>query len=119
MMNSSNSFKINLGSVVFNDIGDRITWTLIEQMIDGKYITLGFYDTITDNLTWYDREQWEVPGRPPKDRTEIVPTLVTVNRTLFATLSVFSIIGIVMAIGLLCFNYKFRNNRLASKQTNC
>ena len=99
------------GSVAFNDIGDRISWTLIEQMIDGKYKTLGFFDTVTDNLTWYDREQWYPPGRPPKDRTEIVPTLVTVNRALFVSLSVTSIVGTIMAIGLLCFNYRYRNNR--------
>lgn len=97
--------------MAFNDIGDRISWTLIEQMINGEYITLGFYDTVTDNLTWYDQEQWYTPGRPPKDRTEIMPTLMTVSRTLFISLSAVSIIGIVIAFLLLCFNYKFRNNR--------
>lgn len=100
-----------VGHVAFNDIGDRISWTLIEQMINEEYITLGFYDTVTDNLTWYDQEQWYPPGRPPKDRTEIVPTLMTVNRTLFVSLSAISLIGIVIAFLLLCFNYKFRNNR--------
>ena len=79
-------------------------------MINGKYISLGFYDTITDNLTWYDKEQWE-GGRPPKDRTEVKALLVTVNRALYVSLSVFSIIGIVLAVLLLAFNYKFRNNR--------
>lgn len=99
------------GSVAFNDIGDRISWTLIEQMIDGEYKTLGFYDTITDNLTWYNKEEWFVSGKVPKDRTEIKPTLVTVNRTLYVSLSTVSIIGMVIAILLLAFNYKFRNNR--------
>jgi gamma-aminobutyric acid type B receptor len=46
------------GDVAFNDIGDRISWTLIEQMNDGKYEQLGFYDIITDNLTWHSREKW-------------------------------------------------------------
>lgn len=80
-------------------------------MINGTYQTLGFYDTATDNLTWYDREQWYISGRVPKDRTEIVPTLMTVNRTLFVSISAVAIIGILFAISLLCFNYKFRNNR--------
>ncbi|KPM06518.1 gamma-aminobutyric acid type B receptor subunit 1-like protein, partial [Sarcoptes scabiei] len=100
------------GDVAFNDIGDRISWTLIEQMINGTYQTLGFYDTATDNLTWYNREQWYITGRVPKDRTEIVPTLMTVNRTLFVTISAVSLIGILFAIFLLGFNFKFRDNRL-------
>lgn len=98
------------GFVAFNDIGDRISWTLIEQMIDGKYNTLGFYDTNTDNLTWDDAEQW-VGGRPPRDRTEIVKTLVTVNRPLFLALSACSSVGILSALVLLGFNYRCRNNR--------
>ena len=27
-------------------------------MIDGKYNLLGYFDTITDNLTWFSKEQW-------------------------------------------------------------
>lgn len=79
-------------------------------MIDGKYNTLGFYDTNTDNLTWNDAEQW-VGGRPPRDRTEIVKTLVTVNRPLFLALSACSSVGILSALVLLGFNYRCRNNR--------
>lgn len=99
------------GQVAFNDIGDRISWTLVEQMINQKYETLGFYDTVSDNLTWYDREEWFTPGRPPKDRTEVVPRLMTVNRTLFITLSAISVFGIFCALALLAFNYRYRNVR--------
>ena len=84
-------------------------------MINGTYQTLGFYDTATDNLTWLDREQWYINGRVPKDRTEIVPTLMTVNRTLFVSISAVAIIGILFAISLLCFNYKYSNNRYVFK----
>lgn len=99
------------GHVAFNDIGDRISRTLIEQMINGTYQTLGYYDTVTDNLTWFDRELW-AGGRVPKDRTEIVPTLMTVNRTLFVTLTVLSSAGIVFAVILLVFNHKYSNTRV-------
>ncbi|CAG2173012.1 unnamed protein product, partial [Oppiella nova] len=99
------------GYVAFNDIGDRISWTLIEQMIAGKYEQLGFYDTITDNLTWNDREKWVIPGRPPKDRTEVVRSLQTVNNALFISLSGISAIGVLMAVSLICFNHKFNTCR--------
>ena len=99
------------GYVAFTDIGDRISWTLIEQMNGGKYEQLGFYDTITDNLTWNDKERWVIPGRPPKDRTEVVRSLQTVNNVLFISLSVISAIGMLMAFSLICFNKKFNNYR--------
>ncbi|XP_054160716.1 gamma-aminobutyric acid type B receptor subunit 1-like [Oppia nitens] len=99
------------GYVAFNDIGDRISWTLIEQMVDGEYRKLGYYDTVTDNLTWIDKEVWIVGGRPPKDRTEVVQSLQTVNNALFISLSVVSAIGILMAVSLICFNYRFSNCR--------
>lgn len=98
------------GTVAFDEAGDRISWTQIEQMVNGKYIPLGFYDTNTENLTWNEAEQW-VGGRPPRDRTEIVPTLVTVSRPLFLALSTCSSVGIVAAFALLLFNYRCRANR--------
>lgn len=44
--------------VAFSSQGDRIALTQIEQMIDGKYRKLGYYDTQADNLTWMHLEQW-------------------------------------------------------------
>lgn len=101
-----------IGHVAFNDIGDRITWTQIEQMVNGQYGVVGYFDTNTNNFTWSDKVeiQW-YQNRPPKDRIQIVPTLMTVNRALFASLSVVSIIGIIFSLALLCFNFRFRNNR--------
>lgn len=32
--------------------------TQVEQMINGTYRKLGYYDTQADNLTWMNREQW-------------------------------------------------------------
>lgn len=46
------------GVVAFSSQGDRIALTQVEQMIDGKYTKLGYYDTQADNLTWTNREQW-------------------------------------------------------------
>ncbi|XP_063590755.1 gamma-aminobutyric acid type B receptor subunit 1-like [Penaeus indicus] len=46
------------GRVAFSTDGDRIAWTQVEQMIDGKYKILGYFDGQTDNLTWYNLEIW-------------------------------------------------------------
>jgi hypothetical protein len=46
------------GVVAFSSQGDRIALTQIEQMIDGQYHKLGYYDTQADNLTWLNNEQW-------------------------------------------------------------
>jgi hypothetical protein len=44
--------------VAFSSQGDRIALTQIEQMIEGQYYKLGYYDTQADNLTWFNNEQW-------------------------------------------------------------
>lgn len=46
------------GVVAFSSQGDRIALTQIEQMVDGQYHKLGYYDTQADNLTWFNNEQW-------------------------------------------------------------
>ncbi|NP_001308593.1 gamma-aminobutyric acid type B receptor subunit 1 [Tribolium castaneum] len=48
------------GYVAFSSQGDRIALTQIEQVINGNYVVLGYYDTQADNLTWFDREVWHV-----------------------------------------------------------
>jgi hypothetical protein len=46
------------GYVAFSSQGDRIALTQIEQMINGTYVKLGYYDTQSDNLTWLNKEKW-------------------------------------------------------------
>ena len=46
------------GRVAFSNDGDRIAWTQVEQMIEGRYHKLGYFDVQTDNLTWFNREKW-------------------------------------------------------------
>jgi len=46
------------GRVAFSSQGDRIALTQIEQMINGTYVKLGYYDTQSDNLTWLSKEKW-------------------------------------------------------------
>ena len=46
------------GRVAFSTDGSRIAWTQIEQLVEGKYQKLGFYDFLTGNLTWLNQEKW-------------------------------------------------------------
>uniref|UniRef100_A0A061QLL2 Gamma-aminobutyric acid type B receptor subunit 2 n=1 Tax=Cupiennius salei TaxID=6928 RepID=A0A061QLL2_CUPSA len=98
------------GYVAFSSKGDRIAWTQVEQMIDGNYTLLGYFDTQTNNLTWFKKEKW-ADGRPPPDRTIIVQVLRTVTLSLFISMTTVSCMGIVWAIGLLIFNTIFRHSR--------
>uniref|UniRef100_T1KK54 G-protein coupled receptors family 3 profile domain-containing protein n=1 Tax=Tetranychus urticae TaxID=32264 RepID=T1KK54_TETUR len=99
------------GEVKFTDEGDRIALTQIEQMVDGNYNLLGYYDTQYDNLSWASAPQWLETGSPPKDRTVIVEQLKTVSLSFFVTLNAIAAIGIIWSIGLICFNFKFRRFR--------
>ncbi|XP_076343552.1 gamma-aminobutyric acid type B receptor subunit 1-like isoform X1 [Tachypleus tridentatus] len=108
-MNTTQFLGIS-GYVAFSSKGDRIALTQVEQMIDGEYNLLGYYDTQMDNLTWFKKEQWK-DVRPPPDRTIIKRTLRTVSSSLFISMCVVSCIGIVWAIALLFFNWAFRTSR--------
>jgi gamma-aminobutyric acid type B receptor len=99
------------GLVRFSSRGDRIAWTQIEQMVDGKYSLLGFYDTQTDNLTWFEKEHWKETGKAPADRTIIEVSLKTVSNSLYFSLVGISGVGVLLALGLMLFNYRYRNFR--------
>jgi len=58
--------------VAFSSQGDRIALTQIEQMVDGQYHKLGYYDTQADNLTWFNKETW-IAG---KVRVDDVPRAI-------------------------------------------
>lgn len=99
------------GTVAFSSKGDRIAWTLIEQMIHGQYNKVGYYDTQTDNLTWLAEARW-IGGKIPQDRTIIIDKLRTVSFGLFVTMSLVSSVGIAAAIGLIIFNLVYREQKL-------
>ncbi|KAK7868503.1 hypothetical protein R5R35_001911 [Gryllus longicercus] len=99
------------GHVAFSSQGDRIALTQIEQMVDGKYVKLGYYDTQADNLTWHNFERW-IGGKVPQDRTIVRRELRNVSTPLFICMCVISSLGIIAAIGLIIFNILFRHRRV-------
>ena len=52
------------GTVAFSSsTGDRMALTKIEQLVDGQYHVVGYYDQRTDNLTWGKRDTEPVTSR--------------------------------------------------------
>ncbi|KAG5676270.1 hypothetical protein PVAND_006118 [Polypedilum vanderplanki] len=109
-MNSTQFLGVS-GVVAFSSQGDRIALTQIEQMNDGQYHKLGYYDTQADNLTWFNREQW-IGGKVPQDRTIVRRVLRTVSLPLFICMSAVSCIGIFVAAFLIVFNIWNRHRRV-------
>ncbi|GAB6027475.1 Gamma-aminobutyric acid type B receptor subunit 1 [Chamberlinius hualienensis] len=108
-MNSTQFLGVS-GNVAFSEKGDRIALTQVEQMIDGNYVKLGYYDTHTDDLTWFNRERW-IGGKVPRDRTLKVITLRKVSLSLFISMSLICVIGIIIAFLLLAFNFYQRERK--------
>lgn len=69
-MNSTSFLGVS-GVVAFSSQGDRIALTQIEQVINGSYVNLGYYDTQADNLTWANKERWI--GKLPQDSPTPLP----------------------------------------------
>ncbi|XP_046398268.1 gamma-aminobutyric acid type B receptor subunit 1 isoform X3 [Ischnura elegans] len=99
------------GYVAFSSQGDRIALTQIEQAVDGKYVLLGYYDTQSDNLTWFNRERWS-GGKVPQDRTIVRRVLRTVSLGLFVSMCTISLVGILWAAALILFNFLHRHRRV-------
>ncbi|XP_030766510.1 gamma-aminobutyric acid type B receptor subunit 1 [Sitophilus oryzae] len=99
------------GIVAFSSQGDRIALTQIEQVVNGSYVVLGYYDTQADNLTWFDREVWK-GGKVPQDRTIIRKSLRTLSLPLFICMCAVSCLGIVIATGLIIFNIWNKHRRV-------
>ncbi|EPB79351.1 ligand-binding protein, receptor family [Ancylostoma ceylanicum] len=95
------------GRVMFSDSGDRIARTQIEQMQNGKYVVMGFYDTTTQELEWYGKEQWYSTKGPPPDSTIIRESILTVASELYYAVAVFAFIGLALAAGTFIFNNKY------------
>ncbi|KAL9875456.1 gamma-aminobutyric acid type B receptor subunit 1 [Glossina fuscipes fuscipes] len=109
-MNSTQFLGVS-GVVAFSSQGDRIALTQIEQMINGRYEKLGYYDTQLDNLTWLNMEQW-IGGKVPQDRTIVRRVLRTVSLPLFVCMCTISCCGILVALALIIFNIWHKHRRV-------
>ncbi|XP_041481660.1 gamma-aminobutyric acid type B receptor subunit 1-like isoform X3 [Lytechinus variegatus] len=100
-LNSSN-FEGLSGTVAFTSTGDRLAWTQIEQMIDGQYRKIGYYDYANDNLTWLNTSEWPATGIP-KDGVDTSEELERISRQLFILVSVLA--GVIICFALCCIGF--------------
>uniref|UniRef100_A0A1I7XCL7 G_PROTEIN_RECEP_F3_4 domain-containing protein n=1 Tax=Heterorhabditis bacteriophora TaxID=37862 RepID=A0A1I7XCL7_HETBA len=101
------SFKGVSGRVMFSDSGDRIARTQIEQMQNGKYHVMGFYDTTTQELEWYAKEKWFSHKGAPPDSTIVTESILTVAMGLYYTVAAFAFLGLALTLGIFFFNMKY------------
>ncbi|XP_077986305.1 gamma-aminobutyric acid type B receptor subunit 1-like isoform X2 [Glandiceps talaboti] len=108
-MNETDFFGVS-GPVAFSATGDRLAWTQIEQMINGTYHKVGFYDSLNNNLTMIRPIKWLGDG-PPADRTIKIPKMSNISMNLYAVMCTLAFLGIVVALASLTFNIWFRKTR--------
>ncbi|KAL5012697.1 hypothetical protein ScPMuIL_011248 [Solemya velum] len=94
------------GNVAFSSQGDRIALTQIEQMINGTYHKLGYYDFNSGNLEWFNKEKW-MDGKPPADHTRVMPFLRVVSQGLFFAMC--GLAGLGIAAGVFCLIFNMMN----------
>ncbi|ULT80551.1 hypothetical protein L3Y34_010849 [Caenorhabditis briggsae] len=102
------SFRGVSGKVMFSDSGDRIARTQIEQMQGGKYKIMGYYDTTSGDLEWYNKEQWLNGRGPPPDSTVIKKHAMTVSNEFYYPTIFFSVLGILACVLIYIFTQKHR-----------
>ncbi|CAJ1062849.1 gamma-aminobutyric acid type B receptor subunit 1 [Xyrichtys novacula] len=100
---NTSSFEGVSGQVVFDAQGSRMAMTLIEQLQGGSYKKIGYYDSSQKNLSWFDNDVWIGAG-PPADRTVVIEEFRYLSQKLFAAVSVFAGLGILLGIVCLTFN---------------
>jgi gamma-aminobutyric acid type B receptor len=89
-----------------------------------RYVEVGFYDQLTDEMTWVtnctgnqlgtncaELVRWR-GGKKPQDRTIIKSDIKTVAMTLYVPMVAISIIGIILALILIVINNKFNYRRI-------
>ncbi|ODN02817.1 Gamma-aminobutyric acid type B receptor subunit 1 [Orchesella cincta] len=109
---NTTSFLGVSGRTAFSEKGDRIALTQVEQMVNGKYNLLGYYDTENLKLKpWHNKEQW-INGKVPQDRTIEKTVLRKVSLSLFISMSTVAGVGIVWAILLILFTYIYRDRKV-------
>uniref|UniRef100_A0A6Q2WP67 Gamma-aminobutyric acid type B receptor subunit 1 n=1 Tax=Esox lucius TaxID=8010 RepID=A0A6Q2WP67_ESOLU len=107
---NTSSFEGVSGHVVFDAQGSRMAMTLIEQLQGGSYKKIGYYDSSQKNLSWFGNDVWIGAG-PPADSTIVIEEFRYVSQKLFAAVSVFAGLGILLGIVCLTFNIYNSNVR--------
>uniref|UniRef100_A0A7E4VF70 G_PROTEIN_RECEP_F3_4 domain-containing protein n=1 Tax=Panagrellus redivivus TaxID=6233 RepID=A0A7E4VF70_PANRE len=100
-------FKGVSGQVKFSDLGDRIARTQIEQLQNGKYVLLGYYDSVKHELDWFGNEIWHDGRGPPTDSTIVKESLLTVTIEIYTIVVILAVVAIIASLGLFVFNVQY------------
>ncbi|VDP31797.1 unnamed protein product, partial [Soboliphyme baturini] len=129
------------GEVMFSEKGERIAWTLIEQLqgqcivecafsktvsqfLDGKYEVMGYYDYRSDNLSWRNKEKFiseakskytDLDDYIPPDEVVIQEKWIAVGHIQFMIFGAAGALGIIWAIINGSFNVVFRYRRIVAE----
>ncbi|XP_072046008.1 gamma-aminobutyric acid type B receptor subunit 2-like isoform X2 [Amphiura filiformis] len=101
------------GPVGFADDGDRLGVFNIQQFnISGFTQTVGFYQSYDEKFIWDAPHKlvW-ANGAPPHDEIKTEEKLLTMSPGILGVVFCLSVMGILLAIGLLVFNIVKRNER--------
>nr|XP_027198671.1 uncharacterized protein LOC113792912 [Dermatophagoides pteronyssinus] len=97
------------------DKNERRGIVLLQQFQSKKFsmTDIAQYYTYNDELIFDDQNQidWRGGNSPPVDRNTVVIKPSRISMTLFIVISVFAIIGIIIAFVFLAMNIKYRNQR--------
>ncbi|XP_042202554.1 gamma-aminobutyric acid type B receptor subunit 1-like [Callorhinchus milii] len=107
-MNSS-AFDGVSGHVVFDASGSRMAWTMVEQLQDGKYVKICYYDSSNNNMSWFGTDRW-IGGIPPADHTKVIPRFRYLSQKLFVSVSVLAGLGILL--GSVCLSFNIYNSHV-------
>ncbi|XP_071804599.1 gamma-aminobutyric acid type B receptor subunit 2-like [Asterias amurensis] len=113
---SNMTFEGVSGPVKFTSTGDRLGFLQLRQIQDGIDVPVGVVDTISgtgDRLIWegYQPIVWQ-GGAPPIDFMIEKEDRQTIQLPVFITGTIFSVIGMSLAVCFLVFNVKFRKIRV-------
>ncbi|XP_070381674.1 gamma-aminobutyric acid type B receptor subunit 2-like isoform X2 [Dermacentor albipictus] len=92
---------------------ERKGQVLLKQFQKNQEVKIGEYDCLTETLDLSKGFSiiWRGGSDPPMDRTLIVIQRTRVNLTIYASLCIFCVLGIILASVFLVINIKFRNQR--------
>uniref|UniRef100_A0A8C4R330 Gamma-aminobutyric acid type B receptor subunit 2 n=1 Tax=Eptatretus burgeri TaxID=7764 RepID=A0A8C4R330_EPTBU len=99
------------GQVLFRN-GERLGTFEFMQFQDKKDVKVGEYNAVEDVLKMYNTTIRFQGQGPPRDRTIIEVRLRNIWLPLYAFLSAFTILGLIISAFFLFFNIKNRNHKL-------
>ncbi|XP_041356523.1 gamma-aminobutyric acid type B receptor subunit 2-like [Gigantopelta aegis] len=114
------NFSSIFGRVSFHSRGETRNMLNILQVQDGKMVNVGWYERhgTVETLTWNESGPvvW-ANGVVPKDSVTEDFITETVSPALYISMCVFATLGILLAIGLLVLNLKFKHLKVIKRSS--